>query len=286
MQTLVLPIMDALGWPASNIQRLRREYRIGERARVDFALIRDDNPVALVEAKAFGNPLGVEEFHQLRDYCRQLPVPAAALTSGDCWWWYVPLLEDDHVVSLKEHQFCNLLKDTPSYIPKMLEFAYDEWERHWSAPKAVPTPPLGARGKRISISVERLTGPPEDDDLPIPTGNMIILRPSQELPEQHREFDNIKEAQIFLDVWQAQTPAPKEIGHTIVLNGETSRHSIRLPNSRGNSQLADSAGKVATGRLSTAFGPAVSLPNPLSSSTRRIEQRFRSAQTLVQRDVY
>ncbi len=83
---LIDPILNALGWDASDPVSVLAEYEVGKR-RADYALLGDDGkPKALIEAKHLGemaNPARHED--QVFDYAFKQKVRFAGLTDGDRW---------------------------------------------------------------------------------------------------------------------------------------------------------------------------------------------------------
>lgn len=84
------PVLALLGWDVHDAGSVLAEYRVGAAGTnfVDYALLRDGRPVALIEAKALAVPLADKELEQLSNYCyncRPQPVRWGILTNGDRW---------------------------------------------------------------------------------------------------------------------------------------------------------------------------------------------------------
>ncbi len=86
---VVQPILNALGWDKLNIHETYAEYAVGSR-RVDWALLKNDEPWVLLEEKAPDQKLSDHE-KQLLDYAFEQGVRLAVLTNGKEWWFYLPL---------------------------------------------------------------------------------------------------------------------------------------------------------------------------------------------------
>ena len=84
---VVLPILDALGWPAFDPSVVAPEYGVGKR-RVDFALLTNGTPAVFVEVKQPGLADGADR--QLFEYAFHEGVPIAILTDGVTWHVYLP----------------------------------------------------------------------------------------------------------------------------------------------------------------------------------------------------
>lgn len=97
---VVLPILDALGWPAFDPGVVAPEYSVGTR-RVDFALLTRGTPAVFVEVKQPG--LAGHADRQLFEYAFHEGVPIAILTDGATWHVYLPAMQgtyDDRRVYL------------------------------------------------------------------------------------------------------------------------------------------------------------------------------------------
>ncbi|MCY4343916.1 MAG: type I restriction enzyme HsdR N-terminal domain-containing protein [Gammaproteobacteria bacterium] len=91
--TLINPYLEVLGFDVRNPKAVRLEFSTGVgkiAERVDYAIIRDGNPVILIEAKsATASTESSAHLHQIRRYAQDAPtVRFAALTNGVKWRWY------------------------------------------------------------------------------------------------------------------------------------------------------------------------------------------------------
>ncbi len=87
-QGIVLPTLNALGWPVFDTSVVIPEYSL-EGRRVDFALCHPVNrPAIFVEVKRVGLAEGAER--QLFEYAFHTGVPMAILTDGQEWSFYLP----------------------------------------------------------------------------------------------------------------------------------------------------------------------------------------------------
>ena len=112
---VVLPILDALGWPAFDPGVVAPEYSVGTR-RVDFALLTRGTPAVFVEVKQPG--LAGHADRQLFEYAFHEGVPIAILTDGATWHVYLPAMQgtyDDRRVYLLD-----LLERDPADSAAML----------------------------------------------------------------------------------------------------------------------------------------------------------------------
>lgn len=87
-QGIVLPLLQALGWPTYDTRVVSPEYGV-EGRRVDFALCHPaDKPMIFIEVKQVGQSEGADR--QLFEYAFHLGVPMAVLTDGQEWHFYLP----------------------------------------------------------------------------------------------------------------------------------------------------------------------------------------------------
>ncbi len=87
-QGVVLPILNALGWPVFDTSIVTPEYSM-ENRRVDFALCHPPSkPVIFIEVKKVGLTEGADR--QLFEYAFHRGVPLAVLTDGQTWSFYLP----------------------------------------------------------------------------------------------------------------------------------------------------------------------------------------------------
>lgn len=90
---VVLPVLDALGWPTYDPSVVVPEYRV-ETRRVDFALLTRGTPAVFVEVKQPGTIDGADR--QLFEYAFHEGVPMAVLTDGATWHVYLPAMQGSY----------------------------------------------------------------------------------------------------------------------------------------------------------------------------------------------
>ena len=86
-QVLIDPLLLALGWDVSDPAQVALEYSAGG-GRVDYALMPNDTPVAVIEAKRLGTPLEEDEIMQVLNYANSRGIPYMVVTNGDDWRMY------------------------------------------------------------------------------------------------------------------------------------------------------------------------------------------------------
>ena len=86
-QVLIDPLLGALGWDVTDPTSIELEYDIrGKRA--DYALLVDDKPVAVIEAKRLGKQLIDDDTIQVMNYANTAGIEYMVVTNGDEWYMY------------------------------------------------------------------------------------------------------------------------------------------------------------------------------------------------------
>ena len=88
-QSVVLPILRALGWNTEDSKgEVCPEYGVGKGKKVDYALMRYDQPQVFIEAKKIGKAEDEDSQEQLFGYARDNGIPILVLTDGKLWKFY------------------------------------------------------------------------------------------------------------------------------------------------------------------------------------------------------
>lgn len=94
-QVSVRPFIAALGYEAHNLLEVKSQYiadpRTGGNEKVDYAIMRDRQPIILVEAKRARHILSEDNWRQLHDYFSATEVRFAILTNGIEYQFYTDL---------------------------------------------------------------------------------------------------------------------------------------------------------------------------------------------------
>lgn len=90
-QSVVLKLLNLLGWDIFNTDEVTPEYQVRER-KVDYALRINNRAKVFIEVKSIHEDLNDHQ-EQLLDYCFGEGVGLAVLTNGRSWWFYLPLHE-------------------------------------------------------------------------------------------------------------------------------------------------------------------------------------------------
>lgn len=86
-QVLIDPLLRKLGWDVSDPQAVELEYRVGPQ-RADYALMSNNQPVAVIEAKRLGRDLEDNEMMQVLNYANREGIDYMIVTDGDRWMMY------------------------------------------------------------------------------------------------------------------------------------------------------------------------------------------------------
>ena len=83
-QALIDPMLRTLGWDVEDPDSVQIEYRIGQ-DRPDYALMGNEGPITVIEAKVLGTQLDERETKQALTYANTDGIPYIVLTNGDHW---------------------------------------------------------------------------------------------------------------------------------------------------------------------------------------------------------
>ncbi len=83
-QALIDPLLRALGWDVEDPDSVKLEYGI-KRKWADYALMKSEKPIAVIEAKALGKALQYDEKMQALNYANMEGIDYMAVTNGDHW---------------------------------------------------------------------------------------------------------------------------------------------------------------------------------------------------------
>ena len=86
-QVLIDPLLRELGWDVSDPEAVQLEYRVGQQW-ADYALMSDNQPVAVIEAKRLGRGLEEDEIMQVLNYANRDGIDYMIVTDGDHWEMY------------------------------------------------------------------------------------------------------------------------------------------------------------------------------------------------------
>lgn len=84
-QTLIDPVLSALGWNMFDSFEVDKEHALSDGTRADYILKAGNREFLVVEAKAIGVSLTTKERVQCVNYAQHIAAPMAALTNGDHW---------------------------------------------------------------------------------------------------------------------------------------------------------------------------------------------------------
>ena len=101
-QSVIIPILRALGWDDTDPRMVKPEYKV-DHGFVDYALLDHGRPHVFIEAKRIGAQLASGE-EQLFRYAANRGVPLLILTDGQRWDFYLSMAQGDP----KDRQFFDM----------------------------------------------------------------------------------------------------------------------------------------------------------------------------------
>ena len=129
---LILPFLEkVLGWNPYDPHQLVPEYAadIGTKRgeKVDFAMMADDEPAILIEAKKFGTDLGREHMNQLYRYFACTSARFAILTDGIRYLFFADL-DDQNRMDPKPFFTLNLYEIDANSVAPLQAFSRTEFD--------------------------------------------------------------------------------------------------------------------------------------------------------------
>ena len=110
---LIDPLLRAMGWNTEDPGLVRPEYATNP-GSVDYALLKDNRPIMMVEAKKLGHSLQDQSvLRQVINYCTERGTPYFSVTDGQKWEIYETFIESAAVEERRIAQFD--LRDDPVY---------------------------------------------------------------------------------------------------------------------------------------------------------------------------
>lgn len=129
--SLVLPFLQAMGYDVFDHNEVAQEYtsewgtKKGE--KVDIALLRDGQPVVLIECKPLGDPLDTGKCSQLFRYFSTQPARIGILTDGQRYLFFSDL-EKQNVMDGKPFMEIDLLNFNERALPELQKLTNDTWD--------------------------------------------------------------------------------------------------------------------------------------------------------------
>lgn len=129
--SLILPFLQAMGYDVFDHNEVAQEYtsewgtKKGE--KVDIALLRDGQPVVLIECKPLGDPLDTGKCSQLFRYFSTQPARIGILTNGQRYLFFSDL-EKQNVMDGKPFMEIDLLNFNERVLPELQKLTKDTWD--------------------------------------------------------------------------------------------------------------------------------------------------------------
>lgn len=129
--SLVLPFLQAMGYDVFDHNEVAQEYtsewgtKKGE--KVDIALLRDGQPVILIECKPMGDPLDTGKCSQLFRYFSTQPARIGILTNGQRYLFFSDI-DKQNVMDGKPFMEIDLLNFNERVLPELQKLTKDTWD--------------------------------------------------------------------------------------------------------------------------------------------------------------
>ena len=129
---LILPFIRLLGYdifnPAEVVPEFQAEAGVKKDQRVDYALLKDDHPIILIEAKAYSEPLSEAHADQLKRYFPFVKTAKIGiLTNGHQYRFYTDL-EVDNVMDNSPYMEFDVENPSIDLLPKLQELRKDKFD--------------------------------------------------------------------------------------------------------------------------------------------------------------
>lgn len=128
--SLVMPFLQAMGYDVFDHTEVAQEYtsefgsKKGE--KVDIAILRDGNPIMLIECKPLGDCLDISRCSQLFRYFNTQPARIGILTDGRRYLFFSDI-EKPNVMDDKPFMEIDLLKFNERHLPELQKLTKEAW---------------------------------------------------------------------------------------------------------------------------------------------------------------
>lgn len=130
--SLVMPFLQAMGYDVFDHNEVAHEYtsdfgtKKGE--KVDIAILRDGNPIIMIECKQLGDSLDIGKCSQLYRYFIVNPdVKIGILTNGQRYLFFSDL-DLQNIMDKKPFMEIDLLNFNERLLPELQKFTKDSWD--------------------------------------------------------------------------------------------------------------------------------------------------------------
>ena len=184
---LIEPFMTALGYSARNTNEVFPEYPadVGTKQleKVDYAILRDGNPIILFECKALGNPLGATEIAQLTKYYNNTDATVGILTDGVVYKFFSDLSKTN-IMDHTPFWDMDISKADESVVSRLRQFDKDNFDAENIKKAAVETNIItGAKA-----NLEKMYAAPDDEFCELILRNVGGGDLAAEFGASHREL--------------------------------------------------------------------------------------------------
>lgn len=129
---LILPFIRLLGYdifnPTEVIPEFQAEAGVKKDQRVDYALLKDENPIILIEAKAYNEPLSEEHADQLKRYFPFVKTAKIGILTNGHQYKFFTDLEEENVMDNSPYMEFDIENPSLDLLPKLQELRKDKFD--------------------------------------------------------------------------------------------------------------------------------------------------------------
>lgn len=130
--SLVMPFIQSLGYdvfdPSEVVAEFTSDVGTKKGEKVDFAIMRDGEPVIIIECKALGYPLDAGKCNQLlRYFPSHLTVKIGILTDGAKYMFFSDL-EQPNIMDTKPFMVIDLNNFNERHLPDLQKLSKERWD--------------------------------------------------------------------------------------------------------------------------------------------------------------
>lgn len=129
---LIMPFIEALGYNPFNINEVFPEYdaAIGtyKDQKVDYAILKDEKPIIIIECKAYGEPLDAKKCSQLLNYFVGVEPKIGILTDGCTYQFFTRESEESSKMDTRPYLVLNLEKPDALLINELKKICKDTFD--------------------------------------------------------------------------------------------------------------------------------------------------------------
>lgn len=182
---LIEPFIEALGYSARNTNEVAPEYPVtvgNQTQRADYAILRDGNPIILIECKSLDTPLN-KDMPQLYQYFTPTPARFGVLTNGVVYRFFSDL-KTPNVMDQTHFWEVDIRSANEGDVVRLRRFANDNFDTATIKKAAIETNILTG----VKANIEKMYDNPDDDFSKLLFRNLVAGELVIEFAVSHREL--------------------------------------------------------------------------------------------------